>query len=241
MAAAIVVAGGKGARMAAAVRKQYLEIGGRPILAHTLLAFDGCALIDKIYLVAPREDFNYCRKELFSALTLNKKIVLVAGGAKRQDSVYNGLTAVDNLGSLPEESQIVVIHDGVRPFVHPDQITRCIQEAQMHKACILGVPAFDTLKQVNSNNKISATLDRSWIWMAQTPQAFHIDVITEAHKHAQAQGLYGTDDAWLVEQTGQSVKIIPGSRFNIKITSPEDLELARAIIDTGCWRAKSFL
>ena len=221
---AIIVAAGKGLRMDDSKRKQYLRVAGIPVIVHTLRVFDSCDAIDKIYLVLPEEDLDFGRDEIISATDWVKEIILVAGGPRRQDSVYNGLQAVD------AENSIVVIHDGVRPPVTPDQLKACINAARKHGACILGLPAFDTLKRVSTADTIVETLDRDTIWFAQTPQAFRYDLIIKAHKHARQHGLKATDDASLIEQLGLEVKIIEGSRRNIKITNPDDLKLARILL-----------
>ena len=149
MVSAIIVAAGKGIRMNDTSAKQYLLLGDRPILSHTLLVFDTCNLIDKIFLVVGREDFDFCHKNILSALKLQKKVILVDGGQQRQDSVYNGLLTID---SDPEN--IVVIHDGVRPFLSSEQLTACIAGAKESGACILGIPADDTIKKVNNSGSI---------------------------------------------------------------------------------------
>jgi 2-C-methyl-D-erythritol 4-phosphate cytidylyltransferase len=224
MISAVIVASGKGKRMNGAVRKQYLDLAGRPILAHTLMAFNACDLIDNIFLVVSKKDFDYCQKHVLSCIELHKKVLLVPGGARRQDSVYNGLQA------LHKETDTVVIHDGVRPFVNTEQLVACIMGAKSDSACILGIPASDTLKLVNPSGHVDQTLDRDAVWMAQTPQAFRYDLILKAHDRARKHGDVGTDDALLVERLGILVKIIRGSRHNIKITIREDLDLARAIL-----------
>ena len=223
MVSAIIVAAGKGVRMKDTVRKQYLLLSGRPVLGHTLLAFDACNLIDNIFLVVPEEDLDYCSNDILSFLNLQKKVVLVSGGVERQNSVYNGLMAIDNTDCT------VVIHDGVRPFVFSEQLAACVIEAKESGACILGIPACDTLKQVDDSGGIDKTIERNDIWLAQTPQAFQYAVIKEAHEDARKEGYTGTDDALLVERLGKKVKIIRGSRFNIKITTREDLQLARSL------------
>ncbi len=224
MASAIIVAGGKGIRMNSKVRKQYLSIEDRPILAHTLLPFASCSMINNIYLVVPEEDFDFCYEQILSSFNLKKEIHLIPGGTERQDSVYNGLMAVDS------KDGIVVIHDGVRPFVPPDLIEECIKGAEEFGACIPGIPAFDTLKQVSKQGYIETTLPRDIVWLAQTPQAFQYDLITEAHKTAKHDRYMGTDDASLAERIGKKVKMITGSPRNIKITNKEDIAIARAII-----------
>ena len=149
--------------------------------------------------------------------------MLIAGGVERQDSVYNGLKAVDSDGG------IVLIHDGVRPFVRQEHLVACINGAAELGACILGIPAFDTVKKVNATNEITQTLKRDKLWLAQTPQAFQLKLIIKAHEAAKQEGFIATDDASLVERLGEIVKIIPGNRGNIKITNQEDLKLAQAL------------
>jgi 2-C-methyl-D-erythritol 4-phosphate cytidylyltransferase len=224
---AIIVAAGKGMRMNESVRKQYITLGGIPILKHTLSTFDSCQLVSQIILVAPKEDFDYCRNEILMPAKFQKRLNLVAGGPERQDSVYNGLQLVE-----PGDG-IVVIHDGVRPFVRQQQLSACIKGAAKFGACIIGIPAFDTVKRVNAENEIVQTHKRESLWLAQTPQAFRAKLIIKAHQAAKQDGFIATDDASLVERLGHTVKIIPGSRINIKITSQEDLELARAILQSN--------
>ncbi|MGD8973334.1 MAG: 2-C-methyl-D-erythritol 4-phosphate cytidylyltransferase [Desulfobacterales bacterium] len=224
MNAAIIVAAGKGLRMADPLRKQYLELEGLPILARTVAVFDACDLIDVIFLVIPREDSDYCRANVLDPLSLTKSIHLVSGGIRRQDSVYKGLSEID------QRYQIIVIHDGVRPFLNSDHLVDCIESAKKFGACILGVPAYDTLKRVDSSGRILQTLPRENVWLAQTPQAFQYDVIKKAHDNARRDGYTATDDASLVERMGEKVKIINGSRNNIKITRSEDLEIAKYLL-----------
>lgn len=224
MVAAVIVAAGKGVRMHSPLRKQYLSLGGLPILARTLLVFDGCGLIDDIYLAIPKVDSDYCREEIISRIEPTSNIHLVSGGARRQDSVYNSLQKID------PNCSIVVIHDGVRPFVRIDQVVATIEGAREFGACILGIPAHDTLKQVDAHDNIVNTLHRDDIWLAQTPQTFRYDLIKKAHENAKEKGYLGTDDASLVEQLGEPVKMIRGSRGNIKITHQEDLEMAHCLL-----------
>lgn len=221
---ALIVAGGSGQRMKTAQRKQYLDIGGKSVIAHTILAFEECRKIDGIVLVLPPEDISMVSQLVLPELKLDKPVQLVPGGQLRQDSVYNGLQ------HIAPPCEMVVIHDGVRPFVSPDQITTCIAGARESGACILGIPAFDTLKRVTVDGNIEATLNRRSIWLAQTPQVFRIDLIKEAHQRARKDNILGTDDAALVERMGIKVKILPGTRRNIKITTQEDLEFSKAII-----------
>ncbi len=224
MVSAIIVAGGKGIRMGGSVRKQYLTLGGCPILEHAVRAFATHDEIGRIFLVVPEEDADFCQENILSPLKLGNRAELVSGGKERQDSVYNGLLAVE------ERDDIVMIHDGVRPFVRHEQITACISGVREAGACIAGIPASDTLKYVNPSGHIEKTLPREGVWLAQTPQAFRHDLILNAHEAARRDGYAGTDDASLVERMGKRVKLITGSRFNMKITTPEDLGIAEAIL-----------
>jgi 2-C-methyl-D-erythritol 4-phosphate cytidylyltransferase len=227
MVSAIIVAAGKGARMKGTMRKQYLDLSGRPVLAHSIMAFDSCSLIEEIFLVVPKDDVEYCQKDILSLLDLKKQINLVHGGAERQNSVYNGLQ------SITKNTETVVIHDGVRPFIQPKDIKICIFGSKKYGACILGTPASDTLKRVDKTDVVETTLPRENIWLAQTPQAFQYDLILKAHETARRDGYVGTDDASLVERLGKDVKIINGSRFNIKITNKEDFAVVKAMFDAG--------
>jgi len=225
--AAIIVAAGKGLRMNEDVPKQYLSLEGRPVLGHTLLVFNTCDRIDEVFVVIPAEDFDFCGKNVISPLGLQKRIKLVSGGDRRQDSVYNGLKALD------QKTDLVVIHDGVRPFVKSDELEACIDGAIKFGACILGIPASDTLKRIDGAGIINGTLDRENIWLVQTPQVFKYDLILKAHEAARRDGISGTDDASLVERLGIEVRIITGNKNNIKITTQEDLAVAQAIIEKG--------
>jgi len=215
-----------GRRMGATVNKQYLPLNGRPILGHTISLFDKHPLIDKIYVITPADEFELCRREVLEPGNFRKVQELVPGGAERQDSVRNGLQAC---AAGPDD--IVLIHDGVRPLLQPELIDRLVAEVQEHGACLVGVPVKDTIKQV-VDGLIEGTPDRSGLWQAQTPQAFRYGQILEAYQRAQQDGFRGTDDASLVERLGQPVTIIAGSYRNIKLTTPEDLLLARAFLDS---------
>ncbi len=224
MVSAIIVAAGQGIRMQDTQRKQYLSLAGLPILTRTLAVFDECDRVEQIVVVIPPDDFNFCRENILEPAGLAGKITLAPGGRRRQDSVFNGLKAVD------PGCSIVAIHDGVRPFLPVDQLVACIDGARDSGACILGVPAYETLKQVNASGHIVRTLNRDDVWLAQTPQTFRYDLIRRAHERARLEGYSATDDANLVERLGAAVHMITGSRNNIKITIPEDLETARSIL-----------
>ena len=224
MAAAVIVAAGSGTRMRTTLRKQYLALAGLPILTRTLSVFEDCELIDQICLVIPGEDFDFCRQNILVPGKFHTKIQLIAGGQSRQDSVYNGLQKVER------RCGIVAIHDGVRPLIRHDELIACIKGAGQTGACVLAVPAFDTLKQADASGRIVGTLKRENIWLAQTPQAFDLELIKKAHELARREGNAGTDDASLVEHLGAPVTIVAGSRSNIKITSSEDLKIAQCLL-----------
>ena len=180
--------------------------------------------------MVPGDDFDFCRQQIIEPLRSPKTIALVAGGAERQDSVFAGLR------SIPAPDGVVVIHDGVRPFVDSKTFTRCIETAKAVGACILGTPVFDTVKQVTDAGYIDRTRDRKTLYLAQTPQVFHYEIIRKAHEHARNIGFRGTDDALLVERMGHGVKVVSGSRLNIKITTPEDLQMAEAMLRSGIFK-----
>ena len=222
---ALVVAGGSGLRMQSAVRKQYIDLEGRPILAHTLLAVDRCTALQRIVLVVPAGDVDDCRQRVVAPLGLTHEVQLVAGGAHRQASVQCGLAAVD------DDDGMVMIHDGVRPFISPSLMDACLGGCRISGACIPVLPAAETLKKVAADGTVVATLDREQIQLAQTPQTFSVGLIRRAHHIAEARGFLATDDASVAESVGATVTVVPGERENIKITTPHDLLLARAILE----------
>lgn len=223
---ALIVAGGSGSRMRLPIKKQYLHLEGLPLLARTVMTFDRLDRLDRIVLVIPQEDFQKCRDDILGQLTLAHDVQLVAGGRRRQDSVVNGLNALDG------EDGLVMIHDGVRPFVTDALIERCLTGAQATGACIPTIPATDTLKSVDANGCILETLNRKSIHLAQTPQTFGLELIKRAHQYALDNGFSATDDASVAEFAGASVMVVPGDPYNIKITTPHDLAVAKVILDT---------
>lgn len=218
----IIVAGGKGKRIGADISKQYLDISGKPILAHTLKAFEDCNAVDSIIVVCHPNDMEYCQKNIIKKFGFKKVIKVVKGGKERQDSVRNGLDAV------PKSCDIVSIHDGVRPFVSQSIIKKSISEAKKTGASVVCVPVKDTIKEASSGYVIK-TPDRKKLWAVQTPQTFKTDIIKKAHKIALKKGVMATDDSSLVEMIGYKVKVVEGSYENIKITTPEDLIIGEAI------------
>lgn len=227
---AIVPAGGSGRRMGADVPKQYLSLAGQPILIHTLRALHDSPAIDEIFLVAPPEDRTLVETLLRQEGPFEKITRIIAGGLNRQDSTRNGIMA------SREEHGILLIHDGVRPFITADLIERVIRAADLEGAAIAAVPVRDTVKKRGQDDSVTTT-NREDLWLAQTPQAFRRDIIWKAHEEALNHGFLATDDAALVERLGIAVKLAPGSSDNIKITTPEDLALAELLVKN---RSKSY-
>jgi 2-C-methyl-D-erythritol 4-phosphate cytidylyltransferase len=223
-ASAIILGAGKGLRMNSTIPKQYLRLNNLPVLSYSLKAFAACDKIVEMYLVVSEAEAEFCRETILPSLDLAKPVTVVIGGKRRQDSVYNGLLAMEDHGG------IVTIHDGVRPFVQPSQIAQCITQAETSGACMLGMPVGDTLKRVGPANIIERTVLRDNMWQAQTPQAFQYQLIRAAHEKAMDEGFAGTDDASLVERYGGQVRILKGSATNIKITHPEDIAIAEALL-----------
>lgn len=221
---AVIVSAGKGVRFMEGQKKQFYLLGGKPILAHTLDKFETCPLIRSILLVVSQEDMDTCLKEVIEKYKFKKVSQIVPGGKRRQESVKNGIDA------LPKDADMVVIHDGVRPFVTRAMIEDSIHSAVRYGAVVLAMPVKDTIKMSNPDGTVLKTLDRESLWQIQTPQTFQANVIKEAYHRATEDGLIGTDDASLVERMGGKVHILPGSYTNIKITTPEDLLLANLFL-----------
>ena len=218
---AIIPAAGRGKRIGASVPKQFLEIQGRPLLHHTLMVFASCKLIDYVVLVMPRADVDKMGEDWLNKYEIVRKVVV--GGEQRQDSVYNGFN------SLEEGTDIVVVHDGVRPFTTPQMIIATVEAAQQHGAAITAIPVSDTVKQA-ADGFVKQTVSRDGLWRVQTPQAFQCGLLQQAFKKAKKDSYYGTDEGSLVEYLGERVKIVPGSELNIKITRKEDLVLGESLL-----------
>jgi 2-C-methyl-D-erythritol 4-phosphate cytidylyltransferase len=221
---AIIPAAGQGRRMGAPRAKQFLELGRKPVLVHTLEKFDACRSIDSVVVVLPSDEVAGFL-EVAARAGLRKVSRVVSGGFERRDSVGKGLAAI-----RPDADSVVVVHDGVRPFVTTSQIDDVVERARATGAAMLGLRATDTVKEVDGDAVIR-TLDRSRIVLAQTPQAFRYAIIAEAYDRALREGWDATDDASLVERLGHPIHVVEGSPFNLKITRPEDLPLARFILD----------
>jgi len=214
-----------GKRMGAGSNKQYLLLDGMPILARTVRAFQEAAFIDAIYLVSPEQEIPFCRSEVVERYGFSKVRAIVPGGAERQHSVLNGLDAMEGIA----QDDLVLIHDGVRPFVSAELLRSAATAAGEFGAAVVAVPVKDTVKVVKEG-MITETPARKQLWLAQTPQAFRFGLIRAAHAEAAAQGFLGTDDASLIERQGGQVRIVKGDYRNIKITTPEDMILAEAFL-----------
>ncbi|MDH3238231.1 MAG: 2-C-methyl-D-erythritol 4-phosphate cytidylyltransferase [Deltaproteobacteria bacterium] len=218
---AIILAAGGGKRMGGDLPKQFLPLAGRPLLDRSLSAFTGSPRIDGVVLALPPSLSNEVKE---SYQRVAKVIAVVDGGAKRQDSVRNALAAV------PEETEIILVHDAVRPFVSRDLLDRCAELAREHGAVVPVVPVRDTVKQWDRAEKTLCTRDRSELMLAQTPQGFRAGILRDAYEKAREEGREGTDDASLVEGAGYPVIPVPGEEANVKITIPEDLRIAEGLL-----------
>lgn len=220
----LIPAAGSGRRMGSKRAKQFLEIHGFPILVLTLRQFERCPDITDIVIVGSASELDFIRR-LIEANHINKVFKIVEGGAERTDSVARGLK------DMHPETEIVLIHDAVRPFVSVSKIQETIQSVSVHGAALLMVPEKATVKQVQ-DGWVTTTLDRDLIWQAQTPQGFRFDLIKKAYEIAMKEGIKATDDTALVERLGHPVHVVEGEEENIKITTPVDLVMAERIFNT---------
>ncbi|MCC8433706.1 2-C-methyl-D-erythritol 4-phosphate cytidylyltransferase [Brevibacillus sp. M2.1A] len=217
----VIVAAGSGKRMGGQRNKLWLPLAGEPILAHTVRLFATHPDIDEVVLVVSEAD----HAEVMAWISAEKLAVVVTlGGAERQDSVRNGLA------SLSANCDYVLVHDAARPFVTRKQISDMIKQVQQDQATIMAVPVKDTIKVVGANGLVESTPARESLWAVQTPQAFRMSLLREAHQAAEAAGKQGTDDAMLVEWLGHPVSIMQGNYENIKITTPDDLWFGEEIL-----------
>jgi 2-C-methyl-D-erythritol 4-phosphate cytidylyltransferase len=220
---AIIAAAGFGRRMKTDRPKQFLILNGTPIIVHTIRKFDVCSAIDYVIVTAPRESVAEVM-DLIKSAGFKKSVTVIEGGERRQDSVAMGLQ------SLQPGTEIVAVHDAVRPFISVEEIENVVRQAERSGAAILGVPIVDTVKHAEKDF-IESTLTREHLVLAQTPQAFRVEILKEAFESAAKDEYYGTDESSLVERLGRPVAIVRGSERNIKITRPSDLTLARAFLE----------
>ncbi|MEG1257148.1 2-C-methyl-D-erythritol 4-phosphate cytidylyltransferase [Clostridium sp.] len=220
---ALILAAGKGKRMGTKVNKQFLTLQGKPILYHTLKVFSENTNIDYIILLCSEADIEYCRENVVNKYGFTKVKAIVQGGEERQDSVYNGLKVI-------EDCNIVLIHDGARPFVTQNIINKGIENAEKHGACTCGVKSKDTIKLRNVDGFSNKTLSRDDTFIVQTPQCFDYRVILDSHKKLNERRELVTDDTMVVEKFNHKVYLYEGSYFNIKITTPEDMIVGENIL-----------
>ena len=221
---ALVPAAGRGLRMGGAIPKQFLALGGEPLVVHSLRVLQQSPVIDEIILAVPQADLDYCLNDLAVRFGFSKIRRVVAGGKERQDSVRHALEHV------PVDTQTVVVHDAVRPFLTAQMVADVVEAAQRVGGAIIALPMRDTVKQVGLEKHIERTVDRTPLWLAQTPQAFRRDWLLQVHRKAHAEGVHATDDAFLFEWAGHPVVVVEGSGENIKVTRPEDMIIGEAIL-----------
>ena len=221
---AIVLAAGQGKRMHSKIQKQFLEIGGKPVLYYSLHCFQESPLIQDIILVTGEEMISYCEQEIVKKYGFSKVRKVTAGGKERYDSVYAGLLCC-------QDTDYVYIHDGARPFI-TEMVQRGYEAVKRTNACVMGMPSKDTVKLADSSGYIKETPDRKIVWNIQTPQIFSYDLIRGAYESIRKKDMTGvTDDAMVVEQeTGTKILLVEVSYQNIKITTPEDLDVAETFL-----------
>ncbi len=220
---AIILAAGQGNRMGTSTNKQYLNLNHLPILSYTLQAFESSIRVNEIIILVREEDIIIC-KEIVEDFNIKKAKKIIVGGKERYNSVYNGLQEID------KRTNIVAVHDGARPLIKPEDINFVIDMAYNYDAAILGVKVNDTIKTVNDDNCVMNTPERDKLWTIQTPQAFKLEILNKAYEKAIENNIFSTDDSMLVEQIGYTVKVVEGSYSNIKITNPEDIIFAEALL-----------
>lgn len=220
---AIVAAAGMGKRMKMGINKQFLAIDGIPILAHTIKKIEKSKYIDFLLLIVKKTDMRYV-EDIIGKYKINMKYKIVYGGKERQDSINNGLL------NMPIQTDIVLTHDGARPFVLVDKIDEAIENVLDTGACVLANPVKDTIKVSTDGKLVDYTPNRDRLWQVQTPQVFKREILIKAYEQAYTEGYYGTDDCSLVEKTGVKVKLIYNSYDNIKITTREDLSIANILV-----------
>ena len=219
----VIVAAGTGSRMNMGINKQFIKLEGKEIIAYTIEKFYNNSNIEDIVVVVKEDESEFFKKEILDKYNF-KNVKIAYGGKERQDSVYNWLKLLD------EKCDVVLIHDGARPFVSDKIIDKSIEEAKEHKAIVVGVPVKDTIKVIDNDKNIVDTPNRSVLWAVQTPQTFDYNILIDAYKDAFKNKFYGTDDAMLVERIGYKVKMLEGSYNNIKITTQEDLNIGSQIL-----------
>lgn len=210
--------------MGGSVPKQFLALGGQPLILHSLHVLQASSIIEEVILAVPQNEMDYCLREIVAKHRFTKVTKVVPGGHERQDSVRHALEAVH------DDADVVLVHDAVRPFLTEHMVEEVVKAARAKGAAIIAVPMKDTVKQVGADHVIERTIDRQSLWLAQTPQAFRRDWLLAAHRKAHAEGIRATDDAYLIEWAGHTVCVVEGSGENIKVTRSEDLVIGEAIL-----------
>lgn len=224
---AMIMAAGKGLRMGGEVPKQYMDLGGKPVLYYTIKAMED-SFIDEIVIVTGENDIDYIKKEYIEGFKFKKVTDVVKGGSERYESVYNGLKAISDTESY------VYIQDGARPFLLQETLNKAKEAVEAYDACVVCVPVKDTIKIADEDGNVKDTPSRKTLWAAQTPQAFRYEVVRKAYDRMFAEGNPAgvTDDASVVESfSNKEVKIVEGDYTNIKITTPEDMWLGMKILE----------
>jgi 2-C-methyl-D-erythritol 4-phosphate cytidylyltransferase len=230
---AIIPAAGSGTRIGGEIKKQFLPLKGKPIIVHTLQQFEHCSDIDEVAMAIPESAMSDM-EAIVARYRLHKVNKMMMGGKKRQDSVNNVLNRL-----TLKDSDIVLVHDGVRPFIETKRITHLLKVCKEYDAAVLAIQPKDTIRRSTGGGFFDQTLDRTALWMVQTPQAFRAKLLVKAFEKARKDKFYSTDEAALVERLGVKVRIVEGNYDNIKITTPEDLELGALILDR--WHAKGLM
>lgn len=221
--AAIIAAAGLGKRFGEGLRKQFQPLSGKPLIVYSIERFEEFKLINEIILVVPKDSINYCQREIKDKFQFKKITKIIPGGKERQQSVKMGFNSVSS------ETDVVVVHDGVRPFVTARMIDEVVKESLNTGGAITAIPVKDTVKKSSTKNHVERTLSRDALWLAQTPQAFQYNVLKSAYEKTENDGFLGADESSLVERIGIRVTLVAGSQTNIKITTKEDLLLGELV------------
>ena len=220
----VIAAAGKGRRMGSTTNKQYMLLNGTPVLSYSLDFFERLPVVNQIVVVCARDEVEYCEEEIIKRFQFNKVAAVVPGGQERQDSVWAGLQY------LGDDTDLVAVHDGARPLLSAEVLTRLLTEAREWGAAIPGIASRDTVKLGDRDGFVRQTVDRTSVYAVQTPQVFNYTELVTAYREAREEGFLGTDDASLFERYIGRVKIVPGDYNNIKITTPQDMIVAEALL-----------
>jgi len=220
----VIAAAGKGNRMGTTTNKQYMLLKGAPVLSYSLEFFEKLPVVNQIVVVCARDEVDYCKEEIVKRFKFNKVAAVVPGGQERQDSVWAGLQ------QLGADTDLVAVHDGARPVLSAEVLTRLLAEAREWGAAIPGIASRDTVKLGDRDGFVRQTLDRTSVYAIQTPQVFNYTELVTAYREAREEEFLGTDDASLFERYIGRVKIVPGDYNNIKITTPQDMIVAEALL-----------